>query len=236
MDSLNPHSLDPKSTFLDSVRFLTKFLVFQSKTRGCAEAVEPLIQNFTQVLGRLRHDLGVARQRYVEISFRFALFSLVGILAACGQKPVESAGDPAVAAMASEAREVSLQWLSVAAANASTPELQTRIQAVKDSLETSDLRSPPAVYAKTCSSDSTSFVAAFVSEDSHTSNPDIYVCAHSSRFGKYFLAQVLIHEAIHLTGVREECATTQLEMNIMSDAFETPFENSYVSRCGLSAN
>lgn len=138
--------------------------------------------------------------------------------------------------MASEAREVSLQWLSVAAANASTPELQARIQAVTDSLESSDLRSPPAVYAKTCSSDSKTFVAAFVSEDSQSNNPDIYVCAHSSRFGKYFLAQVLIHEAIHLTGVREECATTQLELSIMSDAFETPFESSYVSRCGIGGN
>ncbi|MEO5666588.1 MAG: hypothetical protein ABIR96_00875 [Bdellovibrionota bacterium] len=168
---------------------------------------------------------------------RFLVLCLVFLaLSACGQKPISESSDPEVVALADEAREISLKWLDAAAANSTSSEMSARIEAVRASLESSDLRSPPALYSDTCDTNSKGFVAAFVTEQNTSTSPDIFVCSHTKRFGKYFLAQVLIHESIHLTGIHDECATTQVEVDIMRGAFQEAFENSYMNRCGIAKN
>lgn len=61
----------------------------------------------------------------------------------------------------------------------------------------------------------------------------IYVCSSSLKMKTIELAQVLIHEAIHLSGVDSECTTTSLEFAIMKRARLRPMRNGYYLSCGI---
>ncbi len=63
---------------------------------------------------------------------------------------------------------------------------------------------------------------------------EIFVCELSDQFSQSFVAQVLVHEVVHLGGVLDECETTRFELEITRAAGRIPFKNAYVSRCGLN--
>jgi hypothetical protein len=172
----------------------------------------------------------VARIKNVLFSFRFVLSFLL-ILSACGQKPEHSSLDPDTQELAAQARSLSLAWLSEA--SLSGEDAATRIAAVEIAsiLREAPILAPPAVYADECEAQSGKFVAAFVTQTSREA--PIYICSESKRLGKVYLAQVFIHEALHLLGDNDECTTTQLELKLMAAAFRTPYQNSYVRPCGL---
>jgi hypothetical protein len=131
-----------------------------------------------------------------------------------------------------EARTLSIEWLETASDEAETQEVRDAIADVQELLKERDIASPPSAYAQTRDSDEGRFTAAFVTQD--TQNSKIYVCSHSTRLGKIFLAQVLIHEALHLRGERDECEVTRLEILIMTSALRIPYKNAYVDQCGLN--
>jgi hypothetical protein len=154
------------------------------------------------------------------------------LLTACGQQ-LNSAYDAEAEALGREARVLSMNWLNVAYHEAETQEVRNAILEVKNLLEERHIVSPPSEYAATCNEDGERMTAAFVAGD--MSRSDIYVCPQSKRFGKIFLAQVLIHEALHLRGERDECEVTRLEILVMTSALRIPYKNAYVDACGLDS-
>lgn len=64
----------------------------------------------------------------------------------------------------------------------------------------------------------------------------IYVCHHlaySSRPLEY-AAQTLVHEAVHTTGIHDECVTTQVEVAVMRETDSGQiYRNGYWSLCGM---
>ncbi|MEO5667948.1 MAG: hypothetical protein ABIR96_07815, partial [Bdellovibrionota bacterium] len=103
---------------------------------------------------------------------------------------------------------------------------------VQSILKSSQILAPPSAYAATCDSTEGRFTAAFVTSNL-PSNSTIYLCTQSKSLGKVFLAQVLIHEALHLRGESDECAVTRLELEVMTRALRIPYKNAYVDSCGL---
>jgi hypothetical protein len=165
-------------------------------------------------------------------SLALKLCLLVVGTVACGADLSGQPLDAETARLASQARSLSLRWLSEAQEITDDEELLEAIQDVESLLKEKALMAPPAAYAKSCdSSSSKTFVAAFVTADRQ--NSDIYICEQSKNTGKVFLAQVLIHEALHLRGERNECEVTRLELLVMTQAFRMPYRNAYVERCGL---
>jgi len=159
----------------------------------------------------------------------FALFStFFFLLTACG-KPAAGPVDQAAEALGREAQSLSLGWLESAAHEASTNEVRQAIEDVQNILAASNIASPPSAYSETCNDSKGRFTAAFVTKAAS----DIYVCSASKRLGKVFLAQVLIHEALHLGGITDECEVTRLEIEIMTSAMRIPYKNAYVTQCGL---
>jgi hypothetical protein len=61
----------------------------------------------------------------------------------------------------------------------------------------------------------------------------IFICEKAHLYSQAFLAQMLIHEGIHLTGIKDECETTRLELNLVRASGVLPFVNSYFTDCGL---
>lgn len=150
---------------------------------------------------------------------------------ACGAELTGEPLDSKTAKLAEEARSLSLSWLSEAADFAEDNDIRDAIAEVEGLLTDRALMAPPKPYKSTCnSSSSNTFIAAFVTGES---NSDIYICEQSKRTGKVFLAQVLIHEALHLRGESDECEVTRLELIVMTTAFRMPYRNAYVERCNL---
>jgi hypothetical protein len=161
-----------------------------------------------------------------------ALFStFIFLLTACGQQPQAAVSDPVTEALGREAQTLSMDWLEQAMIEADSEELREAIGDVHNLLEERSISTPPASLAATCDSNEGRFTAAFVTNEFANSN--IYVCAQSKRLGKIFLAQVLIHEALHLRGERDECEVTRMEIAIMTSALRIPYKNAYVAPCGL---
>lgn len=159
----------------------------------------------------------------------YALFAtFFFLLSACGQQ-APTPSDPAAVALGREAQSLSLGWLEKAAQEASTHEVQQAIQDVHAVLSVSNITSPGSQDLGTCDANEGRFTAAFVKNNAS----DIFVCSQSKKLGKIFLAQVLIHEALHLGGIRDECEVTRLEIQIMTSAMRIPYKNAYVSQCGL---
>jgi hypothetical protein len=64
----------------------------------------------------------------------------------------------------------------------------------------------------------------------------INVCPEGLLNGTELLSQVLIHEAVHLSGKCNECDATYYEIQIMSAAGQQPYENGYVAGCEFDAD
>jgi hypothetical protein len=150
---------------------------------------------------------------------------------ACGADMSGQPLDASTAKLAEEARSLSLRWLADAEDAAESDEIRDAIADVEGLLSERALMAPPKAYESTCDAGSkNTFIAAFVTGEN---NSDIYICDQSKKTGKVFLAQVLIHEALHLRGESDECAVTRLELIVMTNAFRMPYRNAYVERCGL---
>jgi len=63
--------------------------------------------------------------------------------------------------------------------------------------------------------------------------PDIYLCKLAFSYEKVYVGQIVIHETAHTMGIRDECVATQVERLVMNAAGVPPFDNGYVSECGL---
>jgi len=159
-----------------------------------------------------------------------ALFStFFFLLTACGEQS-KAVADIEAEALGREAQTLSLDWLDLASDEASTNEVRDAIADVKAILKETSISSPTSANTDVCDGDKSRFTAAFVNKGN---SKGIFVCSQSKRFGKIFLAQVLIHEALHLGGITDECEVTRLEIEIMTSAMRIPYKNAYVSQCGL---
>jgi len=104
---------------------------------------------------------------------------------------------------------------------------------VKTTLIESRVLPSPDIHNMECDKSNGGFVAAYVSNEE---NSPIFVCESGFEFGSEFLAQVFVHEAIHLSGILDECQTTVLEQKLISAGGGNPFKNSYFEACGLSSD
>jgi len=157
----------------------------------------------------------------------------LNLLGACGQRSdTTTVVDQKAESNAQDAQSLSMDWLDEAKLHTTDTDLHDTIVEIQEILQERNLVSPPDAYAASCSPVSGNFVPAFVTGNFR--NSDIYICPGSDRFGKVFMAQVLIHEALHLSGIRDECEVTRLEVQIMTDAFRIPYRNGYASECGIN--
>lgn len=156
------------------------------------------------------------------------LSTFLALLTACGAQP-ETINDAEAIALGVSAQSLSITWLDQAALETPSDEMRGMIQEVRQVLLQSTIASPNTQMAATCDGDGNKFTAAFVTQASS----NIYVCSASKSLGKIFLAQVLIHEALHLLGETDECEVTRIEIEIMTSAFRIPYKNAYVTACGL---
>ncbi len=63
---------------------------------------------------------------------------------------------------------------------------------------------------------------------------DIYLCARVFSKSIDIIAQILIHESIHLNGVRNECITTRIEAHAMiNSGIGLQFKNAYFDQCNI---
>jgi len=151
---------------------------------------------------------------------------LLLVLGACGAQVNQL--DPALLEKAEGAREVSLTWLSEAITASNDLSERSSLQRIKGILEERAILAAPSDYKEICDQHGT---AAFVIDD--LSSSYIYLCEGVGETSKSALAQILIHEATHIHGERDECNTTRWELKIMDLAARIPHKNAYVDECGL---
>lgn len=157
--------------------------------------------------------------------------SVLIVLTACGQKELASFESPAELSSLEEAKTQALSWMNDAQSSDLLTDSERQIAAqVKDLLLNNSILPSPAVFAEECVAKDDKFVAAFVA---HEQSDSIFVCDQALNYGPEFLAQVFVHESIHLAGVLDECKTTELERKMIAAGGGQPFNNSYVSECGL---
>jgi len=164
--------------------------------------------------------------------YRSVFFVLMLAMSACGQNSLYEPMDASMQAFTDESRDLSLGWLA-SVSQSGDAQVASMADSLQLILQDRLIAKVPSIYAQECTSTNPgSFVSAFVLSQDLNSN--IYICPDIERKGEKFMAQVLIHEAIHLAGVNDECTTTELEIAVMQAAGLNPHSNSYVSRCGLS--
>lgn len=160
------------------------------------------------------------------------LFFFLLALGACGQNAVAPAMDATTQAFADDSRAIALDWLDLAKFS-EDPQVAAYAYDLEEILLDREISHAPYVYSQECVVHNGRYVAAFVlSQDLHSA---IYVCDQTLDQGPEFMAQVLIHEAIHLTGISDECSTTAIELQMMDAAGQQAHQNAYVSACGLNA-
>ena len=151
---------------------------------------------------------------------------LLVFLGACGNQVNQL--DPALLEKAEGARLVSLSFLESAISETSNSSEQSQLEHIRDILTEREILAAPSEYQEVCDSHGT---AAFVIEN--LSSSYIYLCEGVRETSKSALAQILIHEATHIHGERDECKTTEVELKIMDLAARIPHKNAYVDSCGL---
>lgn len=163
------------------------------------------------------------------------LFCCMFAMTACGQKALVTDVDPALNDLAQSSRNLSLTWIQEAEeAVELNDEMSGLLTSVRSVLSGRYLSQVPDVYLGECEPlENGNFVSAFVLWG--TPDSDIYVCPKMKDHSEEFMAQVLIHESIHLTGLENECQTTELEIQVMSAANQPPVANAYVQGCGLES-
>ncbi len=136
--------------------------------------------------------------------------------------------DPALLDKAESARQASIVWLNDAIAASDDSSQISELSDIRNILLDRAIMSAPEDYKAVCDSHGT---AAFVIED--LSSSYIYLCEGVDITSKSELAQILIHEATHIHGERDECQTTAMELKVMELAGKIPHKNGYVDSCGL---
>lgn len=160
------------------------------------------------------------------------LFFFLLALGACGQNAIAPAMDATTQAFADDSRAIALEWLD-AAKDSESALTSAYAYDLEEILADREISYAPYVYADECIVEDGFYVAAFVLyRDTESA---IYVCELSTQQSPEFMAQVLIHEAIHLSGISDECTTTGLELDLMEAAGQQAHQNAYVSACGLNA-
>jgi hypothetical protein len=160
-----------------------------------------------------------------------ALF-LASLLAGCGN-PISYEGEVNPSDIL-EARGTALEWLD--SVSVSEP-LGAKAMKLSALLQTRDVVALPdhsddAGGDSPCAGDDErSVTLAFVLQP--IQNSYIYVCPAGRDTRRYEMSQILIHEAIHLSGVRDECETTLLENLLVHASGRSPYRNAYVRSCGL---
>jgi hypothetical protein len=174
--------------------------------------------------------------------FKLGLPSMAAILlvlSACG--PLSNNGQaPSKLTRLRQSRELALDWIKTARANVnnatylsnlSKNSYLSKINQLDDILsnriiEIDNFADGPCSENTSSEKTSDEFTLAYVENPPQNSN--IYVCKEAFDFSNPIIAQVLIHEGIHITGVIDECKTTEFEVNIIHLAGQRPFKNFYV--------
>jgi hypothetical protein len=128
------------------------------------------------------------------------------------------------------ARASAEKYLHSALQKASDPRSQDLLAKMGNALRTARLDVPPDGHdLRTCIEESA--VLAFVNLVSpHT----IHICARARSASEKKLSQVLVHETAHVAGVHDECAATEIEVQVMrASGARLPFRNGYMKNCGI---
>lgn len=150
-------------------------------------------------------------------------------LAACGER-LSYSGDINPPDL-SDARTRALDWLDLASSNEAV--LSTKALTVASYLrERQIVALTDTGSASPCDgSGENSITLAFVLQP--VDGSQIYVCQAGRDTKTDEKSQILIHEAIHLTGIKDECETTLLENVLVYASGRSPYHNAYVRTCGI---
>jgi len=154
------------------------------------------------------------------------LGALFLMLSSCGQI---SNGGTSKTARLNASRKLAITWAETASTEAeSISNIATlnKLDDIMPILENRELIIDLSSSGPCAENTEEEFTLAYVEVPPKNSN--IYVCTEAFDFSNDIIAQVLIHESIHITGVTDECNTTEYEVNIMDLAGQRPFKNSYV--------
>jgi len=154
----------------------------------------------------------------------------LALLGACGQR-LEYSGDVNPTDL-SHARTQALMWLQEVT-DANHDVLAPKALQVTEFLKNRQIVALPSEgESSPCESPTGSAVTlAFVVQPVDFSK--IYFCPAGRDTHSAEASQILIHEAIHLSGLTDECSVTLLENLMVHSAGRTPYRNAYVSSCGL---
>lgn len=160
--------------------------------------------------------------------------AILFVLSACG--PLSNNGSaPSKLTRLNKSRELALDWIQKAGANVnnatylsnlSKNSYLSKINQLDDILSNRIIEIDNFADGPCSENTGDEFTLAYVKNPPQNSN--IYVCKVAFDFSNPIIAQVLIHEGIHITGETNECKTTEFEVNIMHLAGQRPFKNSYV--------
>lgn len=154
--------------------------------------------------------------------------ALCFLLASCGL-PISGSGSLATT---SSAKAQALVWLNQAKINTSASAFYNSITQVRNILNSTPIVLEYPTDGGACSDDVDGITLAYV--DNPPEESDIYMCSEALTYSNKIVAQVLIHESIHITGNTNECATSYIEAHIVHFAGEQPFENAYIEDCPLT--
>lgn len=157
------------------------------------------------------------------LRFRPMVWSLsMLLLSACGVTSTTSEEATVVGA-----RSQAISWLSAASLSSNIDSYQNTLTQVQNVLFDTDIVEEKDFENGPCVDDTGEAVTlAYVNNPPQDS--DIFVCELGLSFDNEVLAQILIHEAIHITGVLNECLTTHITVSAVTEADGTPFRNAYV--------
>lgn len=158
--------------------------------------------------------------RYLSISFSALIIS-------CGQiSSLNEGGKLSQQERIDASRELALEWAEKASNETSSERYLTKISELSNVLEERDIIIVKDQDGPCADNTYEEFTLAYVLNPPQ--NSDIYVCKESFEFENAIIAQVLVHEGIHITGETNECETTDFEVNITHLAGVNPFKNVYV--------
>lgn len=144
------------------------------------------------------------------------------LLSACGGVEGTTSEEATVIGAKSQA----LSWLNRASLSANIDDYQNTLTQVQNVLFDTEIIEEKDFEDGACTDDTGDAVTlAYVTNPPEDS--DIYVCELGLSFDNEVLAQVLIHEAVHITGIQSECLTTHITVSAVTEAGATPFRNSY---------
>ena len=160
----------------------------------------------------------------MKIRLSLLLMMLISITS-CGLPTASSGKTSTVLGAKSKA----IEYLSSARVNTSASEFYNSITQIRNILYSTPIILEYPTDNGACSDDIDGFTLAYVQHPAQDS--DIYLCSVALDNSNEVVAQVLIHEAAHITGITVECAATYIATHIVHYAGDQPFENGYVATC-----